>query len=137
MMDLVVPVLARVMNVYLAGQLFTVSAFLLIVSGTLALNRALYGHWSVLPLIAFPFLYNYVFLVGVMNFQFGMGLTLWALAFWVALRERPWPLRLGISTLFVIALFFCHLFAVGLYGLGLLAHELWRGLTRDKIPVQA
>ena len=35
-------------------------------------------------------------------------------------------LRLGVSTLFVLALFFCHLFAVGLYGLGLLAYELYR-----------
>jgi len=136
MMDMVVPVLARVMNVYLAGQLFTVVAFLLIVSGTLALNRALFGQWSVLPLIAFPFLYNYVFLVGVMNYQFGMGLALWALAVWVWLRERGWPLRLAVSTLFVIALFFCHLFAVGLYGLGLLAYELWRGLMRRDLPMQ-
>jgi hypothetical protein len=137
MMDMVVPVLARVMNVYLAGQLFTVAAFLLIMSGTLALNRAFFGHWSVLPLIAFPFLYNYVFLVGVMNYQFGMGLALWALALWVRLRERPWPLRLAVSTLFVVALFFCHLFAVGLYGLGLLANELWRALTQTKVPVRA
>ena len=88
MMDLVVPVLARFMNIYLAGQLFTVAALLLIVSGTLALNRALFGHWSVLPLIAFPLLYNYVFLVGVMNYQFGMGLALWALACWISLRRK-------------------------------------------------
>jgi hypothetical protein len=130
MMDMVVPVLARIMNVYLAGQVFTVAALLLIVSGTLALNRALFGQWSVLPLIAFPFLYNYVFLVGLMNYEFGMGLALWALAIWVWLRERAWPLRLAVSALFVVLLFFCHLFAVGLYGLGLLAYELWRALTR-------
>jgi hypothetical protein len=136
MMDMVVPALAHIMNVYLAGQLFTVTAFLLIVSGTLALNRALFGQWSVLPLIAFPFLYNYVFLVGIMNYEFGMGLALWALAVWVLLRERLWPLRLAVSTLFVLALFFCHLFAVGLYGLGLLAYELWRGLTRNDLSAQ-
>lgn len=136
MMDMVVPVLARAMNVYLAGQLFTVAAFLLIVSGTLALNRALFGQWSVLPLIAFPFLYNYVFLVGVMNYEFGMGLALWALAVWVRLRERAWPLRLAVSALFVVLLFFCHLFAVGLYGLGLLAYELWRALTRHDLSQQ-
>jgi hypothetical protein len=136
MMDLVVPVLARVMNIYLAGQLFTVAAFLLIVSGTLALNRALFGHWSVLPLIAFPMLYNYVFLVGVMNYQFGMGLALWALASWIGLRAHSWLLRLAVSTLFVVTLFFCHLFAVGLYGLGLLAYELWSALTRRDLSVQ-
>jgi hypothetical protein len=136
MMDLIVPVLARVMNIYSAGQLFTVTALLLTVSGTLALNRALFGHWSVLPLISFPLLYNYVFLVGVMNYQFGMGLALWALAVWIGLSARSQLLRLAISTFFVIALFFCHLFAVGLYGLGVLSYESWSALTRRDLSVQ-
>jgi hypothetical protein len=35
-------------------------------------------------------------------------------------------LRLAVSTLFVVALFFCHLYAVGIYGVGLLAFELNR-----------
>ena len=129
MMDLIVPVLQRVMNVYLAGQAYTIITFVLILSGTLALNRQLYRHWSVLPLIAFPLLYNKVLLVGTMKYLFGIGLALWALATWVALRERALVLRLAVSTLFVLALFFCHLFAVGVYGLGLLAFELQRLLA--------
>jgi len=129
MMDLIVPILEQVMNVYLAGQVYTIMSFVLILSGTLALNRQLYRHWSVLPLIAFPLLYNNVFLVGTMNYLFGIGLALWALATWVALRERAIVLRLGVSTLFVLALFFCHLFAVGVYGLGLFAFELQRLLA--------
>ncbi|HMA56911.1 MAG TPA: hypothetical protein VKP52_09360, partial [Pseudolabrys sp.] len=66
-MDLIVPLLARFMNIYLAGQTYIVMMFALIISGTLALNRALIGRWSALPLFAFPLLYNYVFLVGLMN----------------------------------------------------------------------
>ena len=126
MMDLVVPLLERVMNVYVAGQVYTIASFVLILSGTLALNRRLFGHWSVLPLIAFPLLYNNVFLVGTMNYVFGIGLALWALVAWVWLRERNIVLRLAVSTAFVMALFFCHLFAVGLYGLSLLAFEIHR-----------
>jgi hypothetical protein len=126
MMDLTVPVLAKVMNVYLAGELFIIAAFVLIASGAFALNRALFGAWSLTPLIAFPLLYNYVFLVGVMNYEFGMGLALWGLAVWVMIRERAWPLRLAVSAIFVLILFFCHLYALGVYGLGLLAFELWR-----------
>src|SRR5262245_26705644 len=64
-----------------------------------------------------------------MNYLFGIGLALWALATWAALRERAMVLRLGLSTLFVLALFFCHLYAVGVYGLGLLAFELQRLLA--------
>jgi hypothetical protein len=135
MMDLVVPVLHRFMDIYLAGRIFTVSIFAVILSGTLALARALNGRWSALPLIASPFIYNGVLLVGVMNYMFGIGLALWGFAAWVALRERPWELRYAVSTLFVLALFFCHLFALGLYGLELLAFETHRLWTRRGAPL--
>lgn len=134
MMDLIVPVLHRFMDVYLAGQIFMVLAFVLIASGMLAFNRALTGRWSALPLIALPLLYNGVLLVGVVNYIFGIGLSLWALAAWVALREWTWPWRFAISTLFTLTLFFCHLFTVGLYGLGLLAFELNRLWSRHAEP---
>jgi hypothetical protein len=133
MMDLVVPRLTAFMTVYHAGQLFTIAAFVLIGSGTLILNRALFGHWSVLPLISLPLLYNHIFLVGVMNYIFGIGLALWGLAVWLFLRERFWAIRLLVSAVFVLALFFCHLFAVGVYGVGLLAIELTRlWMTRER-----
>jgi hypothetical protein len=126
MMDLIVPQFERLMNVYLAGQVYTLLSFALIVSGTLALHRRLFGRWSPLPLLAFALLYNNVFLVGTMNYVAGIGLMLWAVAAWIALRERSWLLRLPVSALFVAALFFCHLFSLGVYGLALLAFELHR-----------
>jgi hypothetical protein len=125
-MDLVVPLLARIMNVYLAGQVFIVGMFALIISGGLALNRALIGRWSAFPLFAIPLVYNYVFLVGLMNYIFGIGVALWALAGWVALRGRAWPARFALSTACVPALFFCHLSALGIYGVGVLAFEMTR-----------
>jgi hypothetical protein len=135
MMDVIVPPLARVMDIYTAGQTFMVATFALILSGTLALNRALFGRWSLLPLIAAPLLYNYVFLVGVMNYMFGIGLVLWGTAAWVYLRDRAWPLRLAISTAFVVVIFFCHLFSLGVYGLALLAIEIPRLVTNRKQPL--
>ena len=126
MIDLVVPVLHRFMNVYLAGQIFTILAFVLIGSGVLAFSRAINGHWSLVPLVALPLLYNGVLLVGVMNYVFGIGLVLWGLAAWVSLRERAWPWRFAVSIVFALLLFFCHLFAAGVYGLGLLALETYR-----------
>jgi hypothetical protein len=134
MMDLVVPVLARVVTVYHAGQIFLVMMFGLIVTGTLALNRALFGRWSVFPLLAFPLLYNHVFLVGLTNYIFGIGVALWALACWVYLRERHWLLRFAVSQVFVLLLFFCHLSALGVYGVGLLAIELYRLWARRREP---
>jgi hypothetical protein len=132
-MDLIVPVLHRWMNVYLAGEIFLISIFVVTLSGTLALNRALYGYWSAAPLLAFPLLYNGMLLIGVMNYLFGIGVALWALASWIWLRDRDWPQRYGASLLFVLILFFCHLFALGLYGVGLLAYEMHREWLRKGI----
>jgi len=126
MMDMILPVLVRIMSIYAAGQAYMIASFVLILAGTFALNRQLHGRWSVLPLAAFPLLYNYVFLVGTMNYVSGIGLSLWALVAWIALRERNLVLRLIVSAAFVPALFFCHLYALGTYGLGLLAFELHR-----------
>jgi hypothetical protein len=133
-MDLVVPPLARIVNIYLAGQIYIVGMFALIISGALALNRALIGRWAVFPLAATPLLYNYVFLVGLMNYICGIGVALWALAGWVMLRERPWPLRYALSTASVAALFFCHLSVLGLYGIGVLSFELWRLWEQRRQP---
>jgi hypothetical protein len=137
MMDMILPVLVRVMSIYAAGQVYTIASFVLILSGTFALNRQLHGRWSVLPLAAFPLLYNYVFLVGTMNYVSGIGLSLWALVAWIGLRERGLLLRLTVSMLFVVALFFCHLFALGTYGLGLLAFELYRLWLSPTLPSPA
>jgi hypothetical protein len=133
-MDIIVPPLARFMNVYHAGQAFLVLTFVVIISGILALNRALIGRFSILPLFAIPFLYNYVFLVGLMNYLFGIGFAIWALAGWIAVRERAWPLRFLLSSFCVVLLFFCHLSALGIYGIGLLSAELLRLWERRSEP---
>jgi len=125
-MDLVVPWLMRFVNVYVAGKIFTVTMFAVIGSGVLVLNRVLGGRWSLVPLAVFPLLYNFVFLVGLLNYLFGVGVAMWALAGWIWLRDRPWPYRFALSTVSVAVLFFCHLSALGVYGMGVLAFELMR-----------
>jgi len=125
-MDALVPLFQPLLGVYRAGQLFIIVAILLVMSGALCLNRALYGKWSAAPLLVAPLIYNRIFLVGLMNYTFGVGLAMWALAIWIFLRERAWPARLLASSLFCVALFFCHLFVVGLYGLGVFSFEAWR-----------
>ena len=135
MMDLIIPLLVPMVTIYHAGQIFLVATFALIMSGALVLNRALFGRWSVFPLVAFPLLYNYIFLIGLVNYIFGIGLSLWALACWIWLRERHWSLRIMISTLFVTALFFCHLSALGIYAVGLFATESLRFWSRYKDPL--
>jgi hypothetical protein len=125
-MDLIVPLFASVADIYHAGQAFTVLCVLLAATGVFALNWALFRSWPMIGLAALPLLYNHIFLVGLMNYWFGVGLALWATAAWIALRERWWPWRFIASALFAVGLFFSHIFAVGVYGMALLAFELWR-----------
>ncbi len=136
-MDVVVPQLARIVDIYHAGQIYAVACLALIVSGVFVLNRALFGRWSVLSVAVLPFLYNHILFLGSMNYWTGVGLALWAAAVWVGLRDRAWPWRLAASTLLASALFFTHLFAAGIYGMMLLAFELWRLWHRRSIPLPA
>ena len=134
-MDIMVPWLARTgVNIYVAGQIYMVTMFALIMSGALALNRALIGRWSTTPLFGYPLLYNFVFLVGLMNYLFGIGIALWAMAGWVALRERAWPWRYLLSAACALVLFFCHLSALGIYGVGILSYEMLRLWERRREP---
>jgi hypothetical protein len=128
--DLIVPPLARVVGLYAAGQIFLVLILALIASGAQAIHAALYGRASPAPLVVFLFLYNSQFLNGMVNTFFGIGVALWGVALWVWLRDDP--SRAVVSTAIIIVLFFSHLFAVGLYGLTLLAYEIWRASSRPR-----
>lgn len=125
-MDLVVPAFTRVLDVYGAGQAFIVLTVAGLVTGPMAIHRAAFGRFSPVPLLAFPFVFNGVFLYGFMNYLLGLGVALWGVAAWLALRDRPAAVRLAVATAVVLALFACHLFAVGLYGLAVLSVEAWR-----------
>lgn len=130
-MDLVVPPLCRFLDVYQAGQVFLMMVLALLVSGPLAIQRALFGRVSMWPLVAFPFVYNAVFLTGLVNYLFGVGVAMWALAGWIALRSGPAWRRTSLSAICVMVLYVCHLFALGIYGLGILGYEAWRTFEGD------
>jgi hypothetical protein len=131
-MDLVVPVLARISNVYLAGQLFLVATILLLVTGPMAIGYALNRRLNAWPMVGFLFLYNGVLLTGLINYLAGVGIGMWGLAGWILLRDRSMVLRIAVSTAIVLALFFCHLSAVGLYGLAIGSYELWHWNGRGR-----
>jgi len=83
--DLVVPALARVMPLELAGKAFLVLTFALIAGGTVWLNRVATGRWRMWPLLAFLLLYDRILLWGFINYLFGLGIAICGLALWLAL----------------------------------------------------
>jgi hypothetical protein len=124
-MDLVVPIMSKFMNIYLAGQMFMILILVLLSTGCFAVHYAVHRRWSAWPLVGFLFLYNNILLFGLINYLFGLGVAMWGLAAWIMLRRRHPLLRIVVSTGFVLVLFTCHLFAAGVYGMALMSYEAW------------
>lgn len=123
-MDLLIPPLARLMPLSAAVKLFIIVSFALIAAGTALVHRAHTGRWSIWPLFVFLFLYGQIFLLGFLNYLFGLGLALIAFSLWIACEKRAGALRLAISSGFALALFFAHLMACALYGIMVMSYEL-------------
>jgi hypothetical protein len=132
-MDMIVPWLARVMSVEAATKLFLLLSQLLIVSGAVAFEWTVKKRHQFSGFAALLVLYSLPFAMGFLNFEFTLGLALWALAATRWFDGRRWPVRLAVHTLFVVALFFGHLFALGLYAATLGLMELSK-LGRATIP---
>ncbi len=121
--DLIVPALAQIVPLDMAGKLFLVLTFALLAGGTAWLNRAATGCWRLWPLLAFLLLYDRILLWGFINYLFGLGLAICGLALWLSLDEKPaW--RAGASALVALACFFSHIAAFGIYTLAIVGIEL-------------
>jgi len=124
--DIIVPVLARFVSVETAARLFLLASQTLVVSGAIALEIAVRGRHQISGFAALIALYTLPFLWGLLNFEFGCGVALWAIASWIHYRARPWPVRIALHTGFVVLLFGAHLFALGIYGLTIGCYETSR-----------
>jgi hypothetical protein len=122
-MDLIVPLLGKVLPLAVAGKLFILLTLFLLAAGPALVHRVLFGSWSNVPLLAFLLLYGRILLWGFLNFLFGLGLALVLFAAWLALRSRPPMLRLLVATSFASILYFAHLEALGIYGVLVIAYE--------------
>src|SRR6202023_2867317 len=73
-MDLVVPLLAHIVPIDVAGRIFVALTMLTLIGGTAALHRALYGRAGLWPLVSLLFIYNAALYWGFLNCLFGIGL---------------------------------------------------------------
>jgi hypothetical protein len=125
-MDLLVPQMARLISVENATRLFLLLSQLLIVGGAVALERVVKGRVHLAGFASLMFLYCLPFSWGFVNFEFGLGVALWAIAAYLMVAERALPVRFIVNAVFVTALFASHFFALGVYGATLGFYELWR-----------
>lgn len=134
-MDVIVVLLAHVVSIDVAARLFTFMTLALCFTGTVALAHTIQGRHSVWPYLAALFVYNGILMWGFLNYLFGVGVMLWALAIWIRLRDRRPLLAVVTGALFALVLFFAHLVAFGLYGLVVVGLELdgaWRRQPRAR-----
>ncbi len=125
-MELVVPPLARLIGLGAAGKTFLLLSQLLVIGGAMAIERVVRGRLELSPLAAPLFLYSLPFAWGFLNFEFGFGVALCAIAAWLALEDRTPFTRACAHSVFVLILFVAHLLALGIYGATVGLHELWR-----------
>jgi len=133
-MDALLVPLARVIPIYPLGKLFVIASMLLFIGGTYALRWVLWGRIGLWPAIVLLAVYNHAFAWGFLNYVFGLGIALFAVAAWIWLRDRwRWQARVPVFAFVAIALFFCHMFALGVYALAIGGYELGRSLSaRDR-----
>ena len=132
-LDLIIPPLAHVVSIFTAGRVFLGLTLASMAAGTVALHRALHGHWSSWPLLATPFLYNQIVIWGFLGYLFGLGVALGAAGFWYALRDRGWWVRLGTGLVAGTLIYVLHLYALGIYAVLVGGFELadWIATRRD------
>ena len=130
-MDLIVPLLAHILPLEVAGRLFIAATMSLLVIGTVLLRRALHGKVGLLPLCSFLFTYNAVLWFGFLNYLFALGVAIISFAGWISsVRWHPISRAVAFSAV-ASFLFVLHLFALGILGLLICSFEIGN-LLRDR-----
>jgi hypothetical protein len=127
-MDAIVPLLMRVVPIYVAGKLFVAACIVLPVAGTAALHAVVHRRASLVPCAAWLVATNALLSLGFLNFLFSAGCALLLFAAWVATTAWPrWP-RAALSAPLVLLLYFGHVFACAAYCLAVAGRETGRAL---------
>ncbi|MDE2406209.1 MAG: hypothetical protein KGM17_16200, partial [Sphingomonadales bacterium] len=107
--------------------------------GIVHVDRALRGRTGIGSLLALPFIWSPMMLIGLLNFALGLALALHAFALWVRLEGRGWrPIAFVPIGLVVWA---CHMSAWGVLGIMVAGHEFarhgWRAALLRPLPLAA
>lgn len=122
--DLVLLALAKVSNLYLAGRLYLLLCFTLIIGGLILLTKTLQAKVGLLPLAGFLLLYNANLDYGFLNYLLALGLVLIAFALWLRIRTLKLIRRLFLLSCFSLVIFYAHLFGLAALFLLISAYEI-------------
>ncbi len=126
-LDLVLPPLLYVLPLDVAGRLILAGSLFAPLGGAALYSICLFGKKSWWwPLCSAVVAFNAGFLLGFMNFLYGLGAAFAVAALWLKWRERrPTAAVLGAAAGGAIV-FFCHIAALGLLGALIAGYEVDR-----------
>ncbi len=132
-MDAIVPLMIRVMPIYLAGKLFVCACVVLPAAATMLLHYVVHRRVSLVPAAAFLLCTNYLLALGFLNYLFSASLAVMLFAGWVAAsRWQRWR-RAALFAPLVLLLYLGHVFACLAYCLAVCGAELARALRAEHV----
>ncbi|MFL6237598.1 MAG: hypothetical protein ACJ76N_31055, partial [Thermoanaerobaculia bacterium] len=81
-----------------------------------------------LAVLAFPFVYNYLFNMGFFNFCWSLAAFFFAVGYWLRHAERMGPGRTAVLALLILGVYFCHPVTLAVTVTTLLTLAGWRTL---------
>jgi len=116
--DLLVVPFAKLFGLELGVKLIVLAIPPLTAAGFLWVAREVHGRIPPTAFMALPFIYSLPFLFGFLNFALSVALAFVSFAFWLNLgTSRRTVLRRWLFVPISFALFFCHVYGLGLLGL--------------------
>lgn len=131
--DLIVPFFMNIFRIEVAGKIFLTLTLLLFTSGCHMLGRAIHGSPTWLALSSALFTYNSTFIIGFVNYMFGLGMFFISAALWLRFRRRWSPMTVAIMILLVFACFLAHLSSYLFLGVTLVVVTLFDYFAARKI----
>ncbi|MFC1717147.1 hypothetical protein ACFL6S_26025 [Candidatus Poribacteria bacterium] len=98
----------------IAEKLLLTGYIVLMAVGMLYLLNAVEDRRKPLVLIGFPFIYNYILLMGFYNFSLGIGMLMLVIGYWWKHSDTFGVRNAIVLGLLLVALYFCHLVPLAL-----------------------
>ncbi|MDD1626356.1 MAG: hypothetical protein LUQ26_02620 [Methylococcaceae bacterium] len=128
--------LAKYFDIFIAGKIVIILGITLICTGILLIRKSINGRIDSWMVIILAFIYNFLLFFGFINYYASSGVALIAMYLWIKFREINLLKHLLLFAAISTFLFFCHLFALAVYGIFVLGYEI--GIyryDRDKFAI--
>jgi hypothetical protein len=134
--DFILPALTHLIGLAGAAKVYVVATMLLLLAGTAALHRVLFGRIGLWPAVSTLFLFNFLLAWGFVAFLSAAGLALLLFAAWLGTEQRGGAIRLILFAVAAVLLLISHLFGFASFAVMVGGYELGQAF-RSKDALRA